>query len=69
MRIRTKRLATTFAGLVMLGVLAHTAVSQDRKDQKPGAGAGGFGDPAAMEAMMNAGTPGEQHKMLAKVAG
>ena len=66
MRIRTKRLATTFAGLVMLGVLAHTATSQDKKDAKS---AGGPGEAAAMAAMMKAGTPGEQHKMLAKMAG
>ena len=65
MRIRTKRVVATFAGLVMLGVLAHTATSQEKKPAAPG----GAGDAAEMEAMMKAAAPGEQHKMLAKLAG
>ena len=65
MRIRTKRVVATFAGLVMLGVLAHTATSQEKKPAAPG----GPGDAAEMEAMMKAAAPGEQHKILAKSAG
>ena len=71
MRIRTKRVVATFAGLVMLGVLAHTAVSQDKKPEKAPAAAAAPGGPSAaeMEAMMKAGTPGKEHQLLAKGAG
>jgi Protein of unknown function (DUF1579) len=68
MRIRTKRLVATFAGLVVIGVLAHSAVSQDRKADSTPAGAGGQ-DAAAMAAMIKAGTPGKEHEALAKSAG
>lgn len=70
MRIRTKRLVATFAGLIVLGVMAHTAVSQD-KDTKgaPASAAAGGHDAAAMAAMMKAGTPGKEHQLLAKCAG
>jgi|SRR5688572_8067167 len=65
MRIHTKRVVATFAGLVMLGVLAHTATSQEKKPAAPG----GAGDAAEMEAMMKAAAPGKEHALLAKSAG
>jgi len=67
MRIRTKRFVATFAGLVMLGILAHTAVSQD-KPEKAAAPAGGP-DPKMMAEMMKMNAPGEQHALLKRMAG
>jgi hypothetical protein len=69
MRIRTKRVVATFAGLVMLGVMAHTAVSDNAKVDQASAGAGGAETAAMMEAMMKAGTPGAEHKTLAAMTG
>jgi hypothetical protein len=68
MRIRTKRVVATFAGLVMIGVLAHTAVSDNAKVEKASAASGGA-EAAMMEAMMKAGTPGAEHKLLASLVG
>ena len=68
MRIRTKRFVATFAGLVMIGVLAHTSVSQEKKEQAPGGAIPGM-TAEEMAAMVKAGTPGKEHEMLAKCAG
>ncbi|HZN10916.1 MAG TPA: DUF1579 domain-containing protein [Blastocatellia bacterium] len=78
MRIRTKRLATTFAGLIVVGVLAHTVASQEQKAEKassstpPGvtaAAPAGAPDAKAMEEMMKMNQPGEQHALLKKMVG
>src|SRR5215217_3369849 len=68
MRIRTKRLVATFAGLVMLGVLAHTAISDDKKVEKSAAGAGGA-DAAMMAEMMKMNATGPQHALLKRLVG
>jgi len=69
MRIRTKHLVSTFAGLIVIGVMAHTVVSQERDGAKPAAGAGGGPDAAMIEQWMKANAPGEQHALLKRLAG
>jgi hypothetical protein len=72
MRIRTKRFVATFAGLVLLGALAHTAISQDKPQQAEKAAAStppGGPDAKMMEEMMKAMQPGPQHAMLKKMVG
>jgi hypothetical protein len=65
MRIRTKRFVATFAGLVVLGALAHTAISQDKPDQAPA----GASDVKVLQEMMKMNAPGEQHALLKRLAG
>ena len=69
MRIRTKRFVATFAGLVLLGVLAHTAISQDKAEKASASAPPGAPDAKMMEEMMKANAPGPQHAAMKKMAG
>ena len=82
MRIRNRRFVATFAGLVVLGALAHSAISEDKTARpadggepaaQPAAassgGAAGLPDAKMMEEMMKANAPGEQHALLKRMAG
>lgn len=64
MRIRTPRLAATFAGLIVIGTLVHTVASQDPAAQPPGGA-----DAKMMEEMMKMSQPGEPHAMLKEMVG
>jgi len=62
MRSVTKRLMTAGLSIAVVGLVYRTGISEDKKEA-PGM------DPAMMEAMMKAATPGEHHALLAKMAG